>query len=375
MVVSRCLRAFCLGFLLTVTAASTVALAPVPPAEAGPARGSTSLSIGPVEAVPGMQSGLPEGAFGIAVLGTLGSDLYLFGSQSETTGNIAGVWRYRAGVWAKIGETSLNLGMGAGADYNRLAPYGAVEYQGHLYVGDRRAGNLYELLLNADGSFQDVAVATKVGNEDVFPGPIWNGKLTLGTFGAYVTGENAGVYTYDGTTVTKLLDLTALGNAGYVTSMVQYGPDLWVTGVNATASLSQVWNIDADLKSTLMYSGSPDYRLVTQGKDLYAVRTTFAFPYETHAIAKWHGNRFETISAEGPRFLMIGSIGGISLGGTILDLCYYNGIYALNGSTLQQVVPGMPTMGAPLSVKVFDGYLWIASNQPVGLYRAKVTIP
>ncbi|MGH9281123.1 MAG: hypothetical protein ACRD12_23940 [Acidimicrobiales bacterium] len=349
---------------------------PVPAAEAAhrPARSAaTALPIGPVEAVPTMQSGLPSGASGVAVLGTLGSDLYLFGSQSETTGNIAGVWRYRAGVWTKIGETSARVGYGIGADYNRLAPYGAVEYQGNLYVGDRRIGNLYRLVLNPDGSFRDVVVAAKVGNEDVLPGPVWRGRLALGTFGAYGTGENAGVYAYDGTTVTKLLDLTGLGNAGFVTSMVVYGNDLWVTGINAAASLSQVWRIDPSLRATLMHSGPVDYRLVTHGRDLYAVRTTFAFPYETHAIVRWSGNRFVTVSGEIGLFLAIGSLGGISLGGTILDLCYYNGIYALHGTALQPVVPGMPTMGAPMSVKLHQGYLWIASNQPVGLYRAAVT--
>lgn len=370
---SRPRRVF-VGLVIAALVPAMAAIAPTAAIAAPRVATSPSLSVGTVEAVPGMQSGLPDGAFGVAVLGTLGTDLYLFGSQGETTGNIAGVWRYRDGVWTKIGETSLNLSLGGGADYNRLAPYGAVEYQGHLYIGDRRTGELFELLLNPDGSFQDVVVAARIGNEDTFPGPVWNGRLAVGTFGAYITGENAGVYTYDGTGVTKLLDLAQLGNAGWVTSMVQYGNDLWVSGVNATNTLSQVWKIDSNLRPTLMYSGSVDYRLVMRGKDLYAVKTTFAFPYETHAIAKWQGARFVDVSAPAGPLWWIGSLGGISLGGTILDLTYYNGIYALSGSTLQQVVPGMPTMGASMSVKVFGGYLWIASNQPIGLYRAKVTI-
>ena len=181
-----------------------------PPATAAPSSPLPSLAVGPLEAVPGMQSGLPPAQFGVAVLGTLGKDLYLFGSQAETTGAIKGVWRYRQGTWTKLGETRMDL-IG---DYNRLAAYGAVEYQGHLYIGDRRLGNLYKLILNPDGSFQSVVVAAKVGNEDVFPGPVWHGKLVLGTFGAYSTGENAGVYTYDGTAVTKRLDLSALGTLG-----------------------------------------------------------------------------------------------------------------------------------------------------------------
>lgn len=363
--------------LLPATVAGMLILVPPalagakPAASAGPSA-SPSLTVGPLEAVPGMQSGLPTAQSGAVVLGTLGNDLYLFGSQSETTGAISGVWRYRSGAWTKIGETRLNFGNGAGADYNRLGPYGAVEYQGHLYIGDRRVGNLYELLLNPDGSFQDVVVAAKVGNEDVFPGPVWNGKLVLGTFGAYSTGENAGVYTYDGATVTKRLDLAALGNAAQVTSIVTYGQELWVSAVNSTASLSQVWKFDKHFQPTLVYSGPEDYRLVTSGKDLFAVRSKYAFPYETHYFAKWDGSHFVQVSQEIGPFLMIGSIGSISLNGALLDLCYYNGIYSFSGGTIQQLVPGMPAMGAPVSVKVFGGYLWIASNQPIGLYRVRI---
>ena len=362
--------------LLPAVVAGMLTLAAPAPVSAksgpSPTPSPSSTTLGPLEVVPGMQSGLPPGAFGVTVLGTLGNDLYLFGSQSETTGAIKGVWRYRSGTWTKLGETRLDLGMGAGADYNQLAPYGAVEYKGNLYIGDRRGGNLYKLVLNPDGTFQDVVVAAKVGNEDVFPGPVWMGQLVLGSFGAYSTGENAGVYTYAGVTVSKRLDLTALGNAGYVTSIVTYGQELWVTGINATASLSQVWKFDKQFEPTLVYSGPENYRLVTSGKDLFAVRSIFAFPYETHYFARWDGSRFSQISPEVGPFLMIGSIGAISLNGLLLDLCYYNGIYGFTGGTMKQLVPGMPEMGAPMSVKVYGGYLWIASNQPIGLYRVKI---
>jgi hypothetical protein len=362
--------------LLVATLAGMAAELSAAPAGARPvervAATETTLSLGPLEAVPGMQSGLPAGAFGIAVLGKLGNDLYLFGSQSETTGALAGVWRYRSGSWSKLGETRLEFGNGAGADYNRLAPYGAVEFNGRLYVGDRRAGNLYELLLTPAGEFVDVVVAATVGHEDVFPGPIWLGRLILGTFGAYSTGENPGIYAYDGSTVQQLLELTSLGNAGYVTSIVQFGNDLWVSGINASATLSQVWKINSKLRATLQYSGPNDYRLVTSNSRLFAVGTRFAYPYETHQFNRWNGNSFIPISTEVGPFLMIGSIGAVDIDGTLLDLTYYNGIFGLSGQTLRQVVPGMPAMGAAMSVTVHQGYLWIASNQPVGLYRVRI---
>lgn len=354
----------------------TLATLFVPSADAraapGPSPASKSITVGSLEAVPGMQSGLPTGAFGIAVLGTLGNDLYLFGSQSETTGALEGIWRYRSGVWTKLGETRLEFGNGAGADYNRLAPYGAVEYQGTLYIGDRRTGDLYKLVLNADGSFQDVVAVGKVGNEDVFPGPVWRGQLVLGTFGAYSTGEDPAVYTYDGTSVTKRSALTDLGNAGYVTSIAIHNDELWVSGVNSSATLSQVWKFDSNYNSLLMYSGVDDNRLVTSDRQLFAVRTKWAFPYETHSFAKWDGTRFLQTSAEFGPFPMIGSLGAINVQGTLLDLSYYNGVYAFRDGVVEQVIPGMPAMGAPMSVKVFQGYLWIASNQPVGLYRVKL---
>lgn len=364
-------RLLSVSFLLpTIVAGALTVGTPAAGAKSPPSSGPTpsaSSTNGPLEAVPGMQSGLPIGAFGVAVLGTLGSDLYLFGSQGETTGAIKGVWRYRSGSWTKLGEASRGL------DYNRLAMYGAVEYQGNLYIGDRRSGNLYRLVLNADGSFQDVVSAAKVGNEDVFPGPVWNGNMVLGTFGAYHTGENAGLYTYDGATVTKRFDFRALGNAGMVTSIVPHGNDIWVTGVNATNTLSQVWKFDKSFRATLLSSGPADYRLVTSGRSLFAIRTVFAFPYETHSFVKWERNQFVKVSNETGPFLWIGSIGAIALNGELLDLCYYNGIYSYSpGGNLQQMVPGMPDMGAPLSVEFHDGYLWMATNQPIGLYRMKI---
>ena len=359
------------GVGTTLAAVATLMCLPTVAAVAAPPKvGASSPTVpanGPLEAVPGMQSGLPAGDAGIAVLGTLGSDLYLFGSQAQTTGALKGVWRYRSGAWTKLGEASADL------DYNQLAMYGAVEYQGSLYIGDRRQGNLYKLVLNVDGSFNDVVSVAKVGNEDVFPGPVLNGKMVLGTFGAYHTGENAGLYSYDGSNVVKQFEFGALGNAGWVTSIVRYGQDVWVTGIDATATLSQVWKFDPSWRATLMYSGSADYRLVTSGSSLFAVRTSYAFPYETHSFARWEGKRFVKVSEETGLFLAIGSIGAVALNGLLLDLCYYNGIYAYDGRrALQQMVPGMPEMGAPLSVKLHDGYFWIASSQPIGLYRMKI---
>lgn len=332
----------------------------------GAAASRTIATNGPLEAVPGMQSGLPASASASAVLGTLGSDLYLFGSQAETAGAIKGVWRYRSGNWTKLGEARLDL------DYNRLAMYGAVEYKGSLYVGDRHTGNLYKLVLNADGSFQDVVSLAKVGGEDVFPGPIWNGNMVLGTFGSYWTGENSGLYTYDGAAVSKRFDFSDLGNASLVTSIVPFGNDIWVTGINSTATLSQVWKFDRSYKASLIYSGPLDHRLVTSGRRLFAIASVFSYPLETHYFTEWQGNGFVKISNEIGPFGMIGSIGAIDLNGTLLDLCYYNGIYSYRAGTLEQMVPGMPEMGAPGSVEFHDGYLWISSNQPVGLYRMKI---
>ena len=121
-----------------------------------------------------------------------------------------------------------------------------------------------------------------------------------------------------------------------------------------------------------MYSGVEDHRLTTSGGNLYSVRGKYAYPYETHYFAKWDGNRFAQISEEYGFTQFPALIGAMSVNGALLDLSHYNGIYGLSGNTVKKLVPGMPAMGAPFSVKQYGGYLWIASNQPVGLYRVKI---
>ena len=319
-----------------------------------------------VEPVPTMDSGLPDSAFSICVLGTLGTDLYLFGSQGESAGYLAGVHRYRNGLWTKLGVASQPI------DFNQIASYGAREYNGNLYVGDRRAGNLYRLVLDGD-SFRDVVPVAKVGGEDVFPGPIWQGQLMLGTFGRPWNPlhlRNPGVYAYNGV-VTRILDLTSMGAGGEVRSLIPHGDFLWVAAKNLTDTAYEVWRIDSSFASTRLYRGGTGYLLATDGIDLFGcadAKTKLLFPTQPR-WSVWRENGFVPISpifSPGHNF----ATGAMSLGTALLYFDYYEGTWAYRPEEPTKLSTSPPRVTSAI---VHDGYLWMTSNQPVRLYRMVLT--
>jgi|SRR5215211_202848 len=105
-----------------------------------------------------------QSGFSKVFLGTLGDDLYMFGSAGESAGGMRGVWRYRDGRWTQLASL-------ASEDFNGLLAYGAVAYKGKLYVGDRRAGNLYRLDLTCSGDFSALTPAAKGWLRRRLPGP------------------------------------------------------------------------------------------------------------------------------------------------------------------------------------------------------------
>src|SRR5690606_12886956 len=199
-------------------------------------------------------SGLGDNAFGVAVLGVRGNDLYLFGSSGESVGAMAGVHRWNGSGWDRLYE-------GDGEDFNQIATYGAVPYKGKLYVGDRRRGRLRRLDLDSNGDFvalTDVGGEGFVGTEDVFLGPVWKGYLWLGTYGNKFNPdlglEPPGVYRFDGSKVEQVLRLEDIGVGGEVRSLIVYQGQLWVAASNEAMDLCELWVIDADGDATLIES-------------------------------------------------------------------------------------------------------------------------
>lgn len=319
---------------------------------------------GPVEPVPTMDSGLPESVFSVCVLGTLGSDLYLFGSQAESAGHLAGVHRYRDGVWTKLGVASRPI------DYNRISTYGAREYNGNLYVGDRRVGNLYRLVLDGD-TFRDVVEVAKVGGEDVFPGPVWAGQLMLGTFGRpwdLLHRLNPGVYAYDGSVVTHVLDLASIGSGGEVRSLIPYGDFLWVAAKNQTDNAYEVWRIDSSFTSERVYRGGTGYLLATDGTDLFGC-TDAKSGLLFSSRPRWHVWRDSAFAPITPVFSPAGmnfANGAMAIGASLLYFDHYEGIWTYRPDGPSRLSPSPPRVTSAI---IHDGYLWMTSNQPVRLYR------
>lgn len=308
-------------------------------------------------------SGLARSRFSVVVLGQLGGDLYLFGSQVESAGALAGVFRYRDGVLTSVGTVT-------GQDYNRFLDHGAVEFNGGLMIGDRHGGKLYRMDLDQNG-LATVQQVAQVGGEDVFPGPLLWGRLWLGTFGR--TGAsplNPGAYSYDGTIVTLTHEFVLTGSGGQVLSLVEFEGKLWASTREAAGDVGRVWSSDDGYTWTREYSGTP-YYLTVWHNELLGCKAAVHVSTNLPQFSVWHDGWVDV----GPRFGQGSNLGGIvPVGNEILAFDYYEGVYAYGGGLISSL-PGLGVFagdGGVVSVAIYDDYLWVTTSQPVRLYRRKL---
>lgn len=317
--------------------------------------------------------------FAFSVLGVLGGDLYMFGSQGESAQQNAGVWRRRAGVprWNKLGDASRPL------DYNRFANAGATAYQGRLYLGDRRVGQLFRLDLDPFGidpndggpAFVDVTpVLVLPSHEDVFVGPAWNERLMIGTFGRDVGGEVTnglpGLYSFDGETATLVQEFTEMGMGGYVLSIQPVNKDLYVSVVAADRVHGELWRVDQDSVATRVWSGDRAYWLAERDARLVGLRACFDGQSTLPHLATWDDELADWTDVT-PEFSAPGRNDGIRrVGHELLIYAHSDGVWSQRAGDPPRKIASKPRVA---STAVYAGSLVVTGNQPPSLYSRLLT--
>lgn len=328
-------------------------------------------------AVAGMADTNVTDTSAVCVLGILGDDLYLLCSQNDPSGGgpaagtLAGVWHYRDGAWTWLGK-AYREAVSAVHNYNRLEEWGAVAYKGKLYIGDRHTGKLYRLDLNLDGSLYRVTVVGQVGNEDIFPGPPFAGRLPLGTFGAIgMPADYPGLFTYDGTAVANIFLSPAIGNLGWVTSMALHGGYLWAHLRNVAGTYFELWRVDTAWVAVMVWSGTTNHKLVGTGTSLVAIEWRDAAPISDARWVVWRSGAWQAISAG------IGAVGDGSanppdiraawtMGGRLYAASYYYGVFEFDHQGVSRLSAAPPRVQ---SIAVQGDTVWLMGTNPTALYR------
>lgn len=343
---------------------------------------------GAVVAVPGMTAGAGWDAGAVVILGVLGDDLYLIGSQADPVvagvgaGALAGVWRRRDGVWTSLGTAprlqTLPPGFTGAAihNYNRLEEFGAVAFNGALYLGDRHQGKLYRLDLNLDGSLSGINVVGQVGNEDIFLHPSFGGRMPMGTFGAIgMPADMPKLYSLDRAgVVAQIASFDTIGNQGYVNSIAAHGGYLWIHVINVDGSYGEMWRMASDWSPpVLMWSGARNHKLVSNGSSLFAVEWRDVASVVDARWVVWRDGAWVAIT-DG-----IGAVGNATsdppfikavwaIGDKLYCASHYYGIFELAGQKVSVV------SGAPPRVQCIarhDDRTWIMGVTPVTLYEMR----
>lgn len=302
-------------------------------------------------------SGLPEGDFAEMVLGVLGRDLYLFGSEAESAGSLAGVHRIRNGAIRRLGLTG-------GNDYNAIAGFGAVAYEGHLYAGDRHAGKLYRLVLGEDGGYASCAsVATAPSNEDVFPCLQRWGRLWLGSYGRD-QDSHAHLMTWDGASIASVIEFADLGGGAEVLGMAVHGGLLWATAATKDGSVGQTWTVAQDGTTTMVDDGDLPLAITTFGGEVVGCRAYKLMSDPGPRLYAWRDGAWEALTGD----LLTnrgGYVGLLAVGDTLYVSHYYDGLSTWDGSDFVPISAAPPRVR---SMVAHRGVLWMAGGQPSAVY-------
>jgi hypothetical protein len=349
------------------------------PSTGNPADGSLGLH---------KNSGLGDAAFAKAFLAERGGVPFVIGSSGESAGALAGVQSYDESTdrWTVLGTPS------PGQDYNGIFGWGHRTFLGHIYSGDRRGGRLYRHSFNQFGVYTGSAQIALVGTEDVFCGPVFGGKLWLGTF----TGNtHPGAYTWDGTNVALVqlfsdFPVNFGGNDNLVCGIAVWRGYIWfgVKGSVGIPQTYQLWRFDPAGNGVKVYQdNSLGWAMCVHKGELVFVpmegdaHTTAPYVLRGRALQQ----AGPTMSAAlGNIYANSGASGVISLGdelfmpvpqryfGVLYREGQYryvpgSGVYQQSSSWFPPDSPNGPN--SIVDARVIGDSLWLTGNQPVRLYR------
>lgn len=317
--------------------------------------------------------GTTGGEFSLVFIGRYVDDyrdeLIAFGSSIESAGDLAGIFARRDSEWVELGA--------AAADFNGFSNYGGQMYEGFMYVGDRRGGHLRRLKLNPDGTLLSYEnPVAEVGDEDVFVGPTYRGKLVLSTFGS-TDGDPQPpkTFVWDGSGLRLLKEFDDVGPGNYVSSHTVYEGEVWVTLASTLQAAVEdrfdgcrVWRLTEN-DATFVRAIPHEYHLAVWDGDLIALRSATCAPQ----VMVWDGGGFVPLSRPAPTGVgdarLLGIVGDelwASADGAVWCWSHDAGWKAI-GTEITDENPGL--LSTPVCFKEHLGAVYLTVNQPVKLYR------